>query len=167
MNGGAGIQLNFIIKENLSMKKRVLLMVLACLTVAVVSDVAQAAVNGYIKIGDIKGESDDQDHKDWIIIESMASPIYRTSGMPAQGKAGAGQFSVKHAANVNVSPALLRLILSKRTLDVPLDIMEGGQPVHFVFTGCRVSAYSLKLASSGARDLEDISFTYQAVRWTK
>jgi len=149
------------------MKRRMLMAILVCLTVAVVSDVAQAAVNGYIKIGDVKGEANDKDHKDWIIIESMASPIYRTSGMPAQGKAGAGRFSVKHVANVNVSPALLRLILSKRTLDVPLDVMEGGQPVHFVFTGCRVSAYSLKLASSGSHDLEDISFTYQAVEWTK
>jgi len=149
------------------MKRRMLMAILVCLTVAVVSDVAQAAVNGYIKIGDIKGEANDQDHKDWIIIESMSSPIYRTSGMPAQGKAGAGRFSVKHAANVNVSPALLRLILSKRTWDVPVDIMEGGQPVHFVFTGCRVAAYSLKLASSDSHDLEDVSFTYQAVEWTK
>ena len=32
----------------------------------------------YMKLGDIKGEATDQDHKDWIIIESMSSPIYRS-----------------------------------------------------------------------------------------
>lgn len=32
----------------------------------------------FIKIGDIKGEATDNDHKDWIIIESMSSPIFRS-----------------------------------------------------------------------------------------
>jgi type VI secretion system secreted protein Hcp len=32
----------------------------------------------FMKLGDIKGEATDQDHKDWIIIESMSSPIYRS-----------------------------------------------------------------------------------------
>lgn len=32
----------------------------------------------YVKLGDIKGEATDQDHKDWIIIESMSAPIHRS-----------------------------------------------------------------------------------------
>ena len=32
----------------------------------------------FVKLGDIKGEATDQDHKDWIIIESMNSPIFRS-----------------------------------------------------------------------------------------
>ena len=32
----------------------------------------------FVKIGDIKGEATDQDHKDWIIIESMSAPIFRS-----------------------------------------------------------------------------------------
>lgn len=32
----------------------------------------------FVKLGDIKGEATDTDHKDWIIIESMSSPIYRS-----------------------------------------------------------------------------------------
>ncbi|HTN76134.1 MAG TPA: type VI secretion system tube protein Hcp, partial [Pirellulaceae bacterium] len=31
----------------------------------------------FMKLGDIKGESTDQGHKDWILIESMSAPIYR------------------------------------------------------------------------------------------
>jgi type VI secretion system secreted protein Hcp len=32
----------------------------------------------FVKLGDIKGEATDQDHKDWIIIQSMSSSIHRS-----------------------------------------------------------------------------------------
>lgn len=32
----------------------------------------------FMKLGDIKGEASDQDHKDWILIESMSSSIFRS-----------------------------------------------------------------------------------------
>ena len=32
----------------------------------------------FMKLGDIKGEATDSEHSDWIIIESMSSPIYRS-----------------------------------------------------------------------------------------
>ncbi len=32
----------------------------------------------FLKIGDLKGASTDQDHKDWVIIESMSAPIHRS-----------------------------------------------------------------------------------------
>jgi len=32
----------------------------------------------FVKIGDIKGEATDQDHKDWIIIEAMTSAVSRS-----------------------------------------------------------------------------------------
>jgi len=32
----------------------------------------------FMKLGDIKGEATDQDHKDWILIESMSAPIFRS-----------------------------------------------------------------------------------------
>ena len=32
----------------------------------------------FMKLGDIKGEATDQGHKDWILIESMSSPIHRS-----------------------------------------------------------------------------------------
>ena len=32
----------------------------------------------FIKLGDIKGEATDDGHKDWILIESMSSPVYRS-----------------------------------------------------------------------------------------
>jgi type VI secretion system secreted protein Hcp len=35
-------------------------------------------MSAFLKFGDIKGEATDQDHKDWILIESMSSPIHRS-----------------------------------------------------------------------------------------
>lgn len=32
----------------------------------------------YLKLGDIKGQATEQNHKDWIIIQSMSSPIHRS-----------------------------------------------------------------------------------------
>ena len=32
----------------------------------------------FMKLGDIKGEATDSDHKDWILLESMSSPVYRS-----------------------------------------------------------------------------------------
>lgn len=32
----------------------------------------------FMKLGDIKGESTDAGHKDWILLESMSSPVYRS-----------------------------------------------------------------------------------------
>ena len=35
-------------------------------------------MTAFMKLGDIKGEATDTDHKDWILIESMSSPIFRS-----------------------------------------------------------------------------------------
>lgn len=40
--------------------------------------VANLHAAAFIKIGDIKGEATDNEHKDWIIIESMSSPLFRS-----------------------------------------------------------------------------------------
>jgi len=32
----------------------------------------------FMKLGDVKGEATDQGHKDWIIISSMSSPVFRS-----------------------------------------------------------------------------------------
>ena len=35
-------------------------------------------MSAFMKYGDIKGEATDADHKDWILIESMSSPLFRS-----------------------------------------------------------------------------------------
>ncbi len=37
----------------------------------------EADAAAFMKLGDIKGEATDNEHKDWIVIESMSSAIFR------------------------------------------------------------------------------------------
>lgn len=55
-----------------------------CLMLGVVT-LSNAAA--FMKLGDIKGESTDSEHKDWIVIESMSSPIFRAhAGVDTSGQ---------------------------------------------------------------------------------
>ena len=44
---------------------------------ALLGTTAATDAAAFMKLGDIKGEATDNEHKDWIIIESMSSPIFR------------------------------------------------------------------------------------------
>ena len=50
----------------------------ACAALALLGSTATSQAAAFMKLGDIKGESSDTDHKDWIIIESMSSAIFRS-----------------------------------------------------------------------------------------
>lgn len=49
----------------------------ACAALSLLSTTATTQAAAYMKLGDIKGEATDSGHQEWIIIESMSSPIYR------------------------------------------------------------------------------------------
>ncbi len=54
------------------------------LTAIAATDTQAAA---FMKLGDIKGEATDNEHKDWIVIESISTSISRPSGEGATGAA--------------------------------------------------------------------------------
>ena len=52
-----------------------------CSTVTIMmlaGSVPEADAAAFMKLGDIEGNGTDDEHKDWIIIESMSSPIFRS-----------------------------------------------------------------------------------------
>jgi type VI protein secretion system component Hcp len=53
-----------------------------------------AAFDAYLQLGDIKGESTDKDHKDWIQVESFSQ------GPPQRGAALTGRSSTMRAARI-------------------------------------------------------------------
>lgn len=57
---------------------------LAALTLLGSAFTADAAA--FMKLGDIKGEATDSQHKDWIIIESMSQGIVRGGGLTGQSR---------------------------------------------------------------------------------
>jgi type VI secretion system secreted protein Hcp len=38
----------------------------------------EEAMPAFMKLGDVAGEATDKDHQDWIILQSMSSPIHRS-----------------------------------------------------------------------------------------
>lgn len=60
-------------------KQPIILSICSIVTVMLIAGtVPEADAAAFMKLGDIKGEATDKEHKDWIIIESMSSAIYRS-----------------------------------------------------------------------------------------
>ena len=61
-----------------------------------------AATNVYLKLGDLKGESLDKDHKDWIEVENFSWGVDNPSSFSiGQG----GQATQAHISSLNISKA--------------------------------------------------------------
>ncbi len=65
------------------------------------ANAVEAAFDAYLNFGDIKGESTDKDHKDWIVVESFSFGVTR-------------QGSVAVASRTARRPELQSLTISKR-----------------------------------------------------
>ena len=60
-------------------------LVIVLLLVFGISTMSNAAA--YMKLGDIKGEATDSNHKEWIVLESVSSPFFRAhAGIDASGQ---------------------------------------------------------------------------------
>src|ERR1700680_561721 len=70
--------------------------------------VAPAAVDAYLKLDGVSGESKDDRHRDWIEISSFALSVHG-----AQGASGAGAGKVKH------SPLSVHKVLDVSSPDLP------------------------------------------------
>lgn len=75
------------------MKRIALWLALAAFPLLVVSTPAPGAVDMFLKIGDIKGESKDKDHKDWIDIQSYSFGLSNSGTFAVGGGGGAGKVS--------------------------------------------------------------------------
>jgi type VI secretion system secreted protein Hcp len=53
------------------------------------------AFDAFLKLGDIKGESTDRDHKDEIVVESWSWGLGNTAGPGAGSGGGAGKVSIQ------------------------------------------------------------------------
>ena len=58
----------------------------ALATLVLMGSAFTADAAGFLKLGDIPGESADTDHKEWIIIESMSQGITRGAGLTGQSR---------------------------------------------------------------------------------
>lgn len=134
---------------------------------------------GYLKVGDIKGESTDDGHKDWINLLSISSNITRPMGAGASGstrhRSSATFGDVVCVKEVDASTPKLQEAIADGTNfpKVNIDLTtssEGGKRIPYLLwelKNVRVSSYSISGSTDGSMPpTEQISFNYEEIKVT-
>lgn len=132
----------------------------------------------FIKLGDIKGEATDQDHKDWIIIQSMSASIHRAipSGAKDQqrtkGETSLGDVQV--VRQLDKSSTKLQEACANGTFFKEVEIhfcstVKNKQEPYLKYklSDVIVTSYSVHGDASGnPLPSEQVSLGYSKVEWT-
>lgn len=131
---------------------------------------------GYMKLGDIKGESTDAEHKDWIIIESMSSPIFRSVGDASGQSRRRGDVILEDvslskemdASTPKIQEAVCEgKVFPKVEIHLTADYADGARKTYYAYemTNVMVSSYSLS-AEIGGVPTEDLALNYEEYKVT-
>jgi len=132
----------------------------------------------YLKIGDVKGEATDQDHKDWVLVESMTSSIHRSIPQGAKDQQ-------RTKGETALADIVLTRLLDKSSIKLQQACAAGRffpeVEVHFCTTvknrqepylkyklrNVIVSSYGLT-ANAGGQPLpaEEVTLGFTAAEWT-
>ena len=134
---------------------------------------------GYIKIGDISGESKDQSHKDWIDVLSFDMGVSRPIGPGGAGGGRAGGQAAERSDLVltkyidKSSPKLaLACCEGAHVPEVTLELINtggGNRAPYMVYKlhNVLVSSYSVSGDTSGnTPPTEQITLNYESIEWT-
>jgi type VI secretion system secreted protein Hcp len=135
-------------------------------------------MSAYMKLGDIKGEVTDEDHKDWIHIDSMSSAIFRSIPQGAKdqqrtrGETSLGDIVV--VRQLDKSSTKLQEASANGTFFSEVEIHfcstlnNKEEPyLKYVLKDVIVSSYSIHANSSGdPMPSEEITLGYTEVEWT-
>ena len=132
----------------------------------------------YMKLGDIKGEATDTDHKEWILLDSMSSPMFRSipSGAKDQqrtkGETTLGDIAVSR--QLDKSSTKLQEACANGTFFKEVEIhfcttaLNKQEPyLIYKLSDVIVSSYSFHGNSSGSPlPSEQITIGYSKAEWT-
>ena len=131
----------------------------------------------FMKLGDIKGESTDQGHKDWILIESMSSPIYRNIPEGARdnermrGRTTIGD--VVCVRQLDKSSVKLQEACANGTFFKEVEIhlcsqvKNKAEPyLKYKLENVIITSYSFHGTAEGGKPSEEITMNYTKVEWT-
>ena len=132
----------------------------------------------FMKLGDIKGEATDTDHKEWILIESMSSPMFRSvpSGAKDQqrtkGETTLGD--IVCVRQLDKSSTKLQEACANGTFFKEVEIhfcttVKNKQEPYLTYklSDVIVSSYSIQANSSGSPlPSEEITMGYTKAEWT-
>lgn len=136
-------------------------------------------MSGYVKIGDIKGESVDKEHKDWINLLSVSQGLTRpmpqgSSGSTRQrGSVSCGDVTLVKELDKS-SPKLLEAICDGTVFpEVLIDMVTstgaGNRKPYFTWVLKNVMVSDFSVAGStddGSVPTEQISLNYEEIKWT-
>lgn len=132
----------------------------------------------YVKLGDIKGQSEDGEHPEWVMIDSMSAPIFREipAGVQAnqrsQGDTTLGD--VVFVRSVDKSSVKIQEACANGTI-LPEVIIhfcaqaENKQTVYLEYKlhNVIISSYSFHGTASGSPlPSEEMTCSYTKVEWT-
>jgi type VI secretion system secreted protein Hcp len=130
-----------------------------------------AAVDLYLKLDGIEGESTDEAHKDWIDLSSFQFGVTQPGTGPVGGPPGRVNFSdfsiMKHVDKS--SPSLLFDSASgTRIKDAVIDVVKAGTDqskpfLQYTLSNVLVSSYST--SGDGDRPTESVSFEYTKIEF--
>ena len=138
-----------------------------------------SSVMGYIKLGDIRGNSMDAKHKEWIEALSISQSVNRNIN-PTSKPADALTKSQVHLGAIEVqknadesSPELVAAVAEGRVFkEVTIDLVRVSQDGNEVFyqwklTDAYLSNYGVHGASAGAIEvMETMSICYSTIKWS-
>ena len=132
----------------------------------------------FLQLGDIKGEATDQDHKDWIRIDSLSAPIHRSIPQGAKdqqrskGDTTLGDVSVVRQLDKSSTKLSEACASGKFFPQAEIHFcstINGKQEPYlkYVLKNVIVSSYSFHGNGSGnPLPSEDVTLGFTAVEWT-
>ena len=130
----------------------------------------------FMKLGDIKGEATDQDHKDWVIIESLSAPIMRSipegakDQQRARGETTLGDVIVVRLldkSSVKLQEACANGTYFKE-VDVHMctTVKNKQEPyLKYKLKNAIISGYSCFAKTGPTLPSEEVSFSFTEVEW--
>ena len=132
----------------------------------------------FLKLGDVKGEATDQDHKDWIIIESMSAVVHRsippgakdqqrTKGETSLGDVVLVRQLDKSSTKLSEACATGKFF-KEAEIHLCTDVKGKREPyLKYLLKDVIVSSYSFHGNSSGSPlPSEETTLGFSAVEWT-
>ena len=145
-------------------------------TIALMSQHSSGAMSGYLKIGDIKGESTESKHTDWIDIQSVQWGVGRAISSPAGG--GSREASAPSISEITItkrvdasSPAIFLNAVGGSdpvaTVTLELTTSTGSGPVVFyrlTLSDVYVTGQSHSAGMDGSEISESISLNFSKIK---
>jgi type VI secretion system secreted protein Hcp len=137
------------------------------------------AFNAFINFGDIKGESTDKDHKDWVMVQSFAQSVTQPASVTQKSAGGRSAEAVQHSEFIIVklldaaTPKLFEAACKGTHIpEVTLECWRaGGNPVKYYEVKLKevlISGITSDGNPAGSQQFptEEVKLTYGAIQWT-